>query len=391
MPSAITKYKIFLASPGDLIDDRISVSEVIDELNTTFGQPNDIHLELIRWETHSAPAISNQHIQKIINKDVGDNYDLFIGLLWKRFGTPTDEADSGTEEEFLNAFKRFKQDPKSIQILFYFNKTPFSIDDIDPDQLKKIKDFRKDLGENKGVFYWEYNDTLQLSKFLRIHIQQRITDLQENIKEVQETAQVEKAVEEVLIPEIVKEEYGLIDYQDMFDEHMRESNQAMVKMSDSMNWVTDQFSKKTNEIHALTLGGNQPGRKIVRDLYNRTAKIMDNFGSRIATETPIFFDNFEKATDAIQNILDIYRNDLEVDQEEVKETLEAVSHLAIIIADSITSMDDFIQSIIDFPRMSKELNKAKSDLVTKLDKLLNNFEISHSIIIELQKSLEDLT
>ena len=105
MPSIVTKFKIFLASPNDLSNDRLSIDEVIDELNLTFGIQNKIYLELVKWETHSAPAISEVHPQEIINRDVGEDYDLFIGLLWKTFGTKTDKADSGTEEEFLRAYK----------------------------------------------------------------------------------------------------------------------------------------------------------------------------------------------------------------------------------------------------------------------------------------------
>ena len=38
--------------------------------------------------------------QQIINSQVSDEYDIFIGILWTRFGTPTERAGSGTEEEF---------------------------------------------------------------------------------------------------------------------------------------------------------------------------------------------------------------------------------------------------------------------------------------------------
>ncbi|ARV08587.1 hypothetical protein BTO05_02625 [Winogradskyella sp. PC-19] len=183
MPKSLPHYRIFLASPSDLKDDRDSIDDVINELNLTFGSQHNIHLDLIKWETHSAPGITNNHVQKIINKDVGNEYDLFVGLLWKRFGTPTDEADSGTEEEFLNAYKRYQDNSSSLQILFYFNNSPFSLDDINLEELKKIKDFKSDISKNKNVLYWEYNDSEQLSYFLRTHIPKRILDLQKKHQE----------------------------------------------------------------------------------------------------------------------------------------------------------------------------------------------------------------
>lgn len=68
MPEIVTKYKAFIASPSDLNDDRQSIDEVIRELNLTFGQQNNIVIEALKWETHSAPGISSSHVQEIINK-----------------------------------------------------------------------------------------------------------------------------------------------------------------------------------------------------------------------------------------------------------------------------------------------------------------------------------
>ena len=64
-----------------------------------------------------------------------------------------------------------------------------------------------------------------------------------------------------------------------------------------------------------------------------------------------------------------------------------VVNLIIRISFSIESMDSFLQSVKDLPRMSKELNKAKSNVGTKLDDLLGNLRISLSIANELEKSL----
>jgi hypothetical protein len=385
MPTEITKYKIFLASPSDLKDDRASIDEVINELNLTFGRQNDIFLELLKWETHSAPAISTSHPQKIINTDLGNDYDLFIGLLWKKFGTPTDESESGTEEEFLIAYNRFLDDPFSLQILFYFNNSPVSLTDINPEQLKKIQEFKSDIGGNKKLLYWEYHDTQQLNKFLRIHIPQRILELQKNQnkriekKEAIETQQVE----------IIEEEYGLIDYQEMIEEYMNDSTLSLQRITDATTWIGEQLNKKTSELRAMTANGNQPGRKTLKNFFVRTAKTMDNFANRIEPEIPIFYDNFEKGIDAFSKLLNISKNDLDIDEDEINKTKESLISLINGINDAIEGMDGFLQSVNDLPRMSKELNKAKSNVALKLDDLLNNLRISQSIALELHKSIEE--
>ncbi|MGB5436888.1 MAG: DUF4062 domain-containing protein, partial [Maribacter sp.] len=96
MAKTVTKYSVFIASPSDLQEERIAIEEVTKELNLTFGIKQNIVIELLKWETHSAPGISEIHPQELINEDIGNEYDIFIGLLWKKFGTPTDKAGSGT-------------------------------------------------------------------------------------------------------------------------------------------------------------------------------------------------------------------------------------------------------------------------------------------------------
>lgn len=383
MPSTITKYKIFLASPSDVQDERDSIDDVIKELNLTFGKERDIHLELLKWETHSAPAIAINHPQEIINTDLGQDYDLFIGLIWKKFGTPTNEADSGTEEEFLNAYNRFLENPNSLQILFYFNSKPVSMNDMNPEQLLKIQNFRKDIGNKKNVLYWEYQDTQQLNSFLRIHIPQRIKELRKN--EQNKVAIVEP--KEVLEVENLKEEFGLIDYQEMIEDNILESTESLTRISEATKWIGDQLNKKTDEINAMTANGNHPGRKKLKTYFIRTAKVMDNYANRIEPEIPIFQEYFEKGIDALTNVINISRNDLNVNQKEIEETNESLSSLINGITLSIESLENFLKSVNDLPRMSKELNKAKSNVGMKLEDLLHNLKISLSIGIELKKSL----
>lgn len=354
-------------------------------MNLTFGKQHDIHLELLKWETHSAPAIAISHPQEIITSDLGNDYDLFIGLIWKKFGTPTNEADSGTEEEFLNAYSRFLNNPNSLQILFYFNSKPVSISEMNPEQLSKIQNFKLDIGENKKVLFWEYQDTQQLNKFLRIHIPQRILELRNN--EQNKVAIIE--TDEVIKVEILNEEFGLIGYQEMIEDSIRESTESLTRISDATEWIGEQLNKKTNELNAMTANGKQPGRKTLRDYFIRTAKVMDNYASRIEPEIPIFYKYFEKGIDALSNVINISRTDLKVEQEEFEETQQSLSALINGITYSIESMDGFLQSINNLPRMSKELNKTKANVGIKLDDLLDNLRISLSIANELKKGITE--
>ncbi len=97
-----TVIKVFLASPGDLADERRRAKDVADEVNRTVGRTWGIAIELLGWED-TLPGAGRP--QELINRDV-DSCDLFIGILWRRWGQPTGEYSSGFEEEFERARAR---------------------------------------------------------------------------------------------------------------------------------------------------------------------------------------------------------------------------------------------------------------------------------------------
>jgi len=97
--------RVFIASPGDVSDEREIASHVVGEISRIFGTPFDIHVEAARWETHAWPDIG-QDGQDVINRQIGD-FDVLVGVMWKRFGSPTKRSQSGTGEEFERAYELF--------------------------------------------------------------------------------------------------------------------------------------------------------------------------------------------------------------------------------------------------------------------------------------------
>src|SRR5690349_22389526 len=95
------KLSVFVASPNDVREERDRIQRVVEEFNLGIAKAQGLILELIRWETHAWPDIGDD-AQDVINRQIPIP-DIFIGILWKRFGTPTKRADSGTQEEFERA------------------------------------------------------------------------------------------------------------------------------------------------------------------------------------------------------------------------------------------------------------------------------------------------
>jgi hypothetical protein len=116
-------YKIFIASPSDTLRERELCERVFSEINQGVGSIFNFRIDSLKWENDVRPSIQNKDGQSIINTEIGDSYDVFVGIMNKKFGTPTPKAGSGTEEEFNNAFQRY-QDKKNVEIAFYFNDEP---------------------------------------------------------------------------------------------------------------------------------------------------------------------------------------------------------------------------------------------------------------------------
>jgi hypothetical protein len=171
MTEQVTKLRVFVASPGDVQKERELLDDIIDELNRGIAADKGLVLELVRWETHAWPDIG-EDAQDVINRQIAPG-DVFVGIMWNRFGTPTKRAESGTKEEFDRAYAYWKQYGRP-KIMFYFNRAPFSPSSVDElEQKRKVLAFKKELGD-KGALYWEYNGADEFEWVVRGHLTQVI-------------------------------------------------------------------------------------------------------------------------------------------------------------------------------------------------------------------------
>jgi hypothetical protein len=92
---------VFIGSPGDLQEERKAARQVVDRLNRNVGRNLGLHVDLRGWED-TLPGAGRP--QEIINEDLMDS-DLFVGLLYRRWGSPSGEYTSGFEEEYELAKK----------------------------------------------------------------------------------------------------------------------------------------------------------------------------------------------------------------------------------------------------------------------------------------------
>ncbi|MBT0366351.1 DUF4062 domain-containing protein [Morganella morganii subsp. morganii] len=172
MPYRAEVYKIFIASPSDVAEERNVITKVIQEWNDINSEDRQVVLLPLRWETHSSPTYGKRP-QSIINKQVVDNCDLLIGIFWTRIGSPTGISDSGTIEEIT----RVSNDGKPVML--YFSKAKASPDDLDLEQLDKLRKFKKQTLSNALIE--NYDSIIEFRDKLTRQMEIQIKTLMSNI------------------------------------------------------------------------------------------------------------------------------------------------------------------------------------------------------------------
>jgi len=114
--------------------------------------------------------IASKGIPGINDNSQIEDYDIFVGVMWKRMGTPTTTAQSGTEEEFSRAYQRWRDD-NSFPVLFYFCNQRFAPprSGEEVEQLGKVAAFREDLTK-KGFLVGDYSSHDEFSEVVRPHL-----------------------------------------------------------------------------------------------------------------------------------------------------------------------------------------------------------------------------
>jgi len=169
---SIRLLKIFIASPGDVKLEREKAREEIVGLQPV-AQKLGYMLEAVGWETHATPGMGRS--QELINAHVRE-CDLFIGMLWRKFGSPTGEAESGTLEEFNLARERHAKE-RTPEIMLYFREVhPDFLSDPGP-QLQKVLDFKRQIEDGHLALYQNYRDPEHLAHLLRQHLTEYLAKL----------------------------------------------------------------------------------------------------------------------------------------------------------------------------------------------------------------------
>lgn len=385
MPRDERVITVLVASPSDLEPERSRLEEVVRELNVTWSKSLRIRLDLVRWETHGYPGVG-EDAQDVLNRELGDDYDIFLGMMWGKYGTPTGRAGSGTEEEFRRALARYQRDATSVKIMFYFKDTPLAPSKINPEELSKVQQFKSSLGE-EGTLYWPFSSIEDFERLVRLHLARQV---QEFMKTHQPT-QAALPPESEKIAAVANNEPGLLDLMEIAEERFAALTETTERMASETNNLGERMQERTDEINtAMARTGGKLSPKEAKALISRAAADMNQYVLRIRSELPLFRDGLREGTDAVVGASLMSIDLSPSDRKQAHEAREGIAALEKVLHNTSDSVTSFREIVRGLPRMTSTLNKAKRETAIVLDEVIESLGTGRRLLLEAIKGLNEL-
>ena len=370
MAKSKTILQVFIASPSDTAEERKVLDEVVDEFNLTWGDSNSIALELVKWETHSYPSMGDD-AQDVINKQIGGTYDIFLGLMWGKFGTPTNRAESGTEEEFNTAYSRRVDNGENVQIAFYFKDAGIPPSKMDINQLQKVSDFKERLSDECGILYQQFKTIDEFTTKVRIHLPKITQDwLSQNdqsfqhssAKEVKKFTKVDKTTPLANLAALDEQdcENGLLDLVETSNDFLEGLLKIVGRITEYTAELGGNFDKRSVEMNSL--GEDQDNTKAFKRISGKASHDMEDYVRHLSTEIPEYETYSYGAMEAFGKVAMLLKNDFEVESEEIIELESSMDEFSGGLLGAMESLGSMRESIANLPRTTTKLNRSKKRL-----------------------------
>ena len=172
MSVEIKEFRIFMASPNGLAEERQAFRNTLVEYNRMDARERGVSFWPIGWED-ALGGVGRP--QSIINDDIR-TCDYFVMVLWDRWGSRPDKPGEGkwssaTEEEYhiaVECLDDAKMPMKDI-VVFFKAVDAGKLSDPGP-QLQRVLEFKKNLEEEKALLFHTYDEVPIFGNLLRRHL-----------------------------------------------------------------------------------------------------------------------------------------------------------------------------------------------------------------------------
>jgi hypothetical protein len=376
MTSSLTVIDVFLSSPTDVEEERTFIKQLALEWNTLRSRQTGSFLSVTGWEERVAPALSERP-QASVNEQVGQSYDVYLGLMWNRFGTPTGPANSGTEEEFNLALSRVRNGA-AVRMALLFKKGLVDPDLLDFDQLQRVRNF-KERASSEGAFYREFSDENSLRAIVNLLFEQIVADKDKYAVNIDH----KKMEAEIKTTSSIDDDMGLIEIGEKFSDLSDQLVSDLETVADAEHECTSSFISVTDKIKLITESASHNPASI-KQLIGEAASAMN----RVAK---LHESKIDGINESLQQMGDLANLDVRVRLEfEGRETvasgnIDAMRGLLKTVTDAIVQLDDLISETSKVPKLSTDLARSKRRLGNVRqqlrDSLQSFFESLHNAVM----------
>jgi hypothetical protein len=398
MAERLTQLRILVSGPSDTEAEKGALKAVVADLGAILEKSKHITLRLVSWPDAIRPGVGADP-QSVINPQIGQ-CDIFIGLLGARFGTPTPRTGSGTEEEFLDALKRFRTDTTSVRLHFYFGRSPQDPFSLDAEQLAKVQEFRESLSSH-GVLYATFADTADFTSTARRHLEHLIENEWSGERWTQVSLGPDATPADVQSKQVAEsrleedDDIGLLDLLDALENLAEELVPVLLSIGEQTRAIGVLFRARNDQINKLiaSADGEQVARAQTKSIVNAAAEDLNKYAAAISLDLERFKARNRAMFEALERILTEQQR-LAGAADQTARDKAALSMLLENLTKSRDSLTSFQRSLSQMPGLTTELKRARKRASTVVGELVAELQVgaekSQQIIAKLDLESDSL-
>ncbi len=383
MVKTVQEFSVFISCPSDVADERDVVIEAIEQINNLRAR-GGIRIRPVFWENDVSTELGDRP-QAIVNRQIGNEYDVYLGIMCAKFGTATGEAASGTEEEFRLAFMRKQEAPNEIEVLFYFKDARHSRDEIDPDQFAAVTAFKKELLpagvlgkiENLGQF------RTRVLKDLTEAIHRLSSQSQTAPNEREATLSEHSAADETSESE-VEDELGVFELNEAVEDGFGEVSDLTSELVTAMDRLGTRIRSQTSEIETIPQNSSRENRRAIERSLDRISRELSSYAETIDGTVPNMEIAMQSAMEAMQSLVVISNEDQLVNEGESEDLAITISEMHETLTSVRAQIADFYSSLNAIPRLTRQLRQSKRRASLATVRLMEFFDNSLTQTEELR-------
>jgi Domain of unknown function (DUF4062) len=382
VPRTELVLRIFVAAPEDVQDEVSILSEIIEELNRAHSRDSGIRLEVLHWRADAIPAMGTDP-QAIINNQIGAEYDIFVGILWTRFGTPTPRAKSGFEEEFNNAYAQYQKDPNSKRVMLYFKSAPVTPESIDPDQLSALREFRARIKDQ--TLYSTFADREAFANGIRFHLTRHI-QLWSRMQRHSGPQPLQPVAQVPIAKADTEAEEGLLDLMEVFTAEMAKAQVAVERIIELQSENTARTELNTKQLQAIAKEPLDQRNRLLKQLFSVVAGDLNNLAKGLNEQAMSLEDALAAAMEGISKALGYQEFWNAADQQQRAILKNAIEKMDVIIPPMDQSLAGLADTIRGLPRITTMFNRSKKNAIGAIDDVRAAVKRGHGLMADLLKS-----